>query len=152
MAQFSKQNNRVNKMQKSFYKNTWCCNKQHYSTKCFQSKIISAILALSTSSRECLIMRVTIPGQKIKRPCPDCGGPLLKRGSRLMSPLVSRTIIVCKNIVYGATFTGFDEITHRLSPPANPNPEIMIPMSPHAVKVEVLNSTGLALDENTDDE
>jgi hypothetical protein len=139
-------------MQKLIFKNTSCCNKQHYSTKYFKSEIISVILAWSKSTREYLMMRVTIPGQKIKRPCPDCGGPLIKRGSRLMSPLVSRTIIVCKNIVCGATFTGFDEITHRLSPPSNPNPELMIPMSPHAVRVEVLNSTGLALDETTDDE
>lgn len=93
-------------------------------------------------------MQVMLPSQKVKRPCPDCGAPLAKRDSRMMSPLVARTLIICKNITCGATFTGLEEIVYRLSPPSNPNPEIKIPMSPHAVKVEIIKSVGLVPKEN----
>lgn len=88
-------------------------------------------------------MIVMLPSQKVKRPCPDCGAPLTKRDSRMMSALIARTLIICKNITCGATFTGFEEIVYRLSPPSNPNPNIKIPMSPHAVKLEIIESVGL---------
>lgn len=55
-------------------------------------------------------------GPGTRRRCPDCGSPLVKRSSASQHLLMSRTFLVCKNVVCGATFAGTDEITHRLSP------------------------------------
>ncbi|MDN5420759.1 MAG: hypothetical protein L0G08_08235 [Pseudomonadales bacterium] len=56
---------------------------------------------------------------------------------------MSKTLLVCKNAVCGATFTGIDEITHRLSPPSRPNPEIQLPYAPSAIRRGVLKELGL---------
>lgn len=80
-----------------------------------------------------------------KRCCPDCGAALIKRSSSSCHPLMSSTYLVCKNPVCGATFTGTDEITHRLSPPSNPNPAIVLPYAPSAARRGVLRDLGLPL-------
>lgn len=83
------------------------------------------------------------PAQGTKRRCPDCGSALIKRSSNSEHLLLSRTFLVCKNAVCGATFAGVDEITHRLSPPSWPNPEIQLPYAPSAIRRGVLRELGL---------
>lgn len=78
-----------------------------------------------------------------KRRCPDCGASLVKRTSEHKHPLLSATYLVCSNAVCGATFTGVDEITHRLSPPSRPNPAITLPYAPRALRRGVLEQQGL---------
>lgn len=85
-------------------------------------------------------MQVITPRKKKFRPCPDCGSPLNRRDSERLSLLITRTLIVCKNPVCGATFSGFDEIHYRLSPPSVPNPDIDLPMSPHKDRTAILNA------------
>ncbi|MFK1499088.1 ogr/Delta-like zinc finger family protein [Pseudomonas aeruginosa] len=82
-------------------------------------------------------------GPGTRRRCPDCGSPLIKRSSASQHLLMSRTFLVCKNVVCGATFAGTDEITHRLSPPSRPNPEICLPYAPSAIRRGVLQVLGL---------
>ncbi|MCY1352652.1 Ogr/Delta-like zinc finger [compost metagenome] len=78
-----------------------------------------------------------------KRRCPDCGASLVKRSSESKHLLMSTTYLVCSNAVCGATFTGVDEITHRLSPPSRPNPAITLPFAPSALRRGVLEQQGL---------
>ncbi|WP_375738405.1 ogr/Delta-like zinc finger family protein [Pseudomonas boanensis] len=79
----------------------------------------------------------------LRRCCPDCGAPLLKRSSDCKHVLLSTTYLVCRNVVCGATFAGVDEITHRLSPPSFPNPEIKLPYAPNVIRRGVLKALGL---------
>lgn len=88
-----------------------------------------------------------LPIKKGKRPCPDCGAALVKRTSERLHPLYSETMLICKNPDCGATFVGCDEITHRLSPPADPNPSIALPYAPTAARRNWLEEIGL-LDES----
>lgn len=83
------------------------------------------------------------PPQGTKRRCPDCGSALIKRSSSSEHLLMSKTFLVCKNAVCGATFTGVDEITHRLSPPSWANPEIQLPYAPSAIRRGVLRELGI---------
>ncbi|QLG91323.1 ogr/Delta-like zinc finger family protein [Pseudomonas yamanorum] len=88
--------------------------------------------------------RPTKPGPiHVRRRCPDCGSSLVKRSSESKHPLMSSTFLVCKNIVCGATFAGYDEITHRLSPPSTPNPEINLPYASTAIRRGVLEHLGI---------
>lgn len=86
------------------------------------------------------------PQPQAKRGCPDCGAALIKRSSTSCHPLMSSTYLVCKNPVCGATFSGTDEITHRLSPPSNPNPAIALPYAPSIVRRSVLRDLGLPME------
>lgn len=76
--------------------------------------------------------------KKSDRPCPDCGAALVKRTSGMIHPLMWRTSLFCTNPDCGANFTGSDEITHRLSPPREPNPNISIPFAPVEIRRHVL--------------
>ncbi len=69
-----------------------------------------------------------------RRRCPDCGASLVKRSSTSKHPLLSRTFLICRNPVCGATFLGIDEITHRLSPSSQPNPDVTLPYAPSALR------------------
>lgn len=69
-----------------------------------------------------------------RRRCPDCGASLVKRSSTSKHPLLSRTFLTCRNPVCGATFLGIDEITHRLSPSSQPNPDVTLPYAPSALR------------------
>jgi predicted RNA-binding Zn-ribbon protein involved in translation (DUF1610 family) len=78
-----------------------------------------------------------------KRPCPDCGAALVKRTSKAVHSLMSKTYLVCRNAVCGATFTGVDEITHRLSPPSQPNPDVQLPYASNEARRILLAAQGL---------
>ncbi|KTS79125.1 hypothetical protein NS274_03670 [Pseudomonas oryzihabitans] len=54
-------------------------------------------------------------------------------------PLLSRTFLICRNPVCGATFLGVDEITHRLSPSSQPNPTVTLPYAPSALRRAALD-------------
>lgn len=97
-------------------------------------------------------MRVVFPAQKVKRPCPDCGAPLLKRDSKMLTPLIARTLVICRNITCGATFSGLEEICYRLSPSTVPNVSLNIPMSPREISIEILESANLVPEEETEHE
>ncbi|MDZ4262382.1 MAG: ogr/Delta-like zinc finger family protein [Pseudomonadota bacterium] len=92
-------------------------------------------------------MRIVTPHKKRNRPCPDCGSPLIRRTSDQLTLLITRTLVICKNPVCGASFSGLDEITHRISPPSVPNPDVKLPMSPKKVRNEILNSLTGEVDE-----
>lgn len=74
-----------------------------------------------------------------RRQCPDCGAALVKRTSMTKHLLLSRTYLVCRNPVCGATFLGVDEITHRLSPSSQPNPDVTLPYAPSALRRAALD-------------
>lgn len=74
-----------------------------------------------------------------RRQCPDCGASLVKRSSTSKHPLLSRTFLICRNPVCGATFLGIDEITHRLSPSSQPNPDVTLPYAPSALRRSALD-------------
>lgn len=78
--------------------------------------------------------------KKRSRPCPDCGSPLIRRTSSHLTLLLTRTLLICKNPICGASFAGFDEITHRVSPPSQRNPEIKLPTVPGKDRKEIFNS------------
>ncbi|MDT4800558.1 Ogr/Delta-like zinc finger [compost metagenome] len=79
----------------------------------------------------------------LKYCCPDCGSRLIKRTSARQHLLMSKTYLICKNAVCGATFTGIDEITHRLSPPSQPNPDIDLPYASNALRSIMLEAQGI---------
>ncbi|MGF7243388.1 putative RNA-binding Zn-ribbon protein involved in translation (DUF1610 family) [Pseudomonas oryzihabitans] len=81
-----------------------------------------------------------------RRRCPDCGASLVKRSSTSKHPLLSRTFLICRNPVCGATFLGIDEITHRLSPSSQPNPAVTLPYAPSALRRTALDDLGQAVD------
>ncbi|MFH6597508.1 ogr/Delta-like zinc finger family protein [Ectopseudomonas khazarica] len=87
---------------------------------------------------------MTSTNPPLKRRCPDCGSPLIKRCSEMQHLLMAKTYLVCKNAVCGATFTGVDEITHRLSPPSQPNPDVDLPFAPAAARRAVLQEQRIA--------
>lgn len=78
-----------------------------------------------------------------KRRCPDCGSALIKRASKMQHPLMAKTYLICKNAVCGATFTGVDEITHRLSPSSRPNPDVQLPFASNHARRAVLLDQGM---------
>ncbi|WP_421865197.1 ogr/Delta-like zinc finger family protein [Motiliproteus sp.] len=69
-----------------------------------------------------------------KMQCPHCQGPIRVRNSVAMHPLLRSTFLQCMNLACGATFRGQAEITHEISPPATPNPDINLPMAPAAIR------------------
>ncbi|MES2820131.1 MAG: ogr/Delta-like zinc finger family protein [Pseudomonadota bacterium] len=79
-----------------------------------------------------------------RRPCPDCGAALIKRSSKSLHPLMTTTFLVCQNLVCGATFSGTDEITHRMSPSSRPNPEINLPDAPSVTRRKALAMAGMS--------
>lgn len=70
-------------------------------------------------------------GRSRGRKCPDCGGYLVRRNSVREHELMQRTYYQCRNLGCGATFLGVEEITHRMSPPRDPNPDVALPYCPH---------------------
>ncbi|NQZ32549.1 MAG: ogr/Delta-like zinc finger family protein [Oceanospirillaceae bacterium] len=68
-------------------------------------------------------------GSVYKHQCPDCGHAVRVRNSTGLSALVRACYLQCLNLGCGATFKATTEITHRLSPPAIPNPAIHLPMA-----------------------
>lgn len=129
-------------------KSTRGCERAAYSPNKFLSCAESMMLGPSKLGAQ-IVMNANSknrPQTQAKRPCPDCGTSLIKRSSSSCHPLMSSTYLVCKNPVCGATFTGTDEITHRLSPPSNPNPVIVLPYAPSTARRGVLQELGLPTD------
>lgn len=122
------------------------CNRVADNSLKFQSWARSMMLG---QSRTGSLMPMTIsptlkPRSHAKRPCPDCGAALVRRSSNSEHLLLSKTFLICKNPVCGATFAGIDEITHRLSPPSQPNKEIHLPYAPSSIRRGVLAVLGLS--------
>lgn len=65
-------------------------------------------------------------GRRASLQCPHCGSPLRTRSSRLVSSICRELNLSCYNSDCGATFGGMLEISHAISPSANPNPAVMI--------------------------
>jgi hypothetical protein len=63
--------------------------------------------------------------------CPDqCGGYLTNRTSRAITTTYRQLVLACSNVECGATFGGELSITHRISPSANPHPELQLRTAP----------------------
>ena len=97
-------------------------------------------------------MKTVNPQRKTRRPCPDCGGPLLRRSSSSLSPLISRTLLICRNQQCGASFAGNDEITHRINQPLNRNPEIKLPTARKKSRIELFRGLEEDSDANAPDD
>lgn len=78
--------------------------------------------------------------------CPDCGESLTRRTSEMAHPLLQRIYLVCRNAVCGATFAATSEITHRLSPPSRPNPEVKLPYADRAARATILKAQGMTIE------
>lgn len=85
-------------------------------------------------------MKVTTQKKKRSRPCPDCGSGLIRRTSAQLTPLIMQTLLICKNPVCGASFSGLDEITHRVSPPSEINPNIKLQVTSNEERKEIFKS------------
>lgn len=64
-------------------------------------------------------------------PCPHCKSKTKIIKSRYMGLLMKEYSYSCRNIHCGHTFVCSLEVARTLSPPAVPNPEVSIPLSPH---------------------
>lgn len=118
----------------------FCRNAAYKSAACRSSAVQGKLGA--SRNHGVLTMTYTLqPAQKTKRgrQCPDCGASLVKRSSMSKHPLLSRTFLICRNPVCGATFLGVDEITHRLSPSSQPNPAVALPYAPSALRRAALD-------------
>lgn len=121
----------------SFWSAESTCRGAAYNSSRFQARAGLGMLEASRPGGKIPMLtsaQSSRPQQGTKRRCPDCGSALIKRSSSSEHLLMSKTLLVCKNAVCGATFTGVDEITHRLSPPSWPNPEIQLPHAPSAIR------------------
>lgn len=108
-----------------------CYKSAAYRSSAVQGKLgTSRIQGVPTMTTPPKSTRKTTP----RRRCPDCGASLVKRSSTSKHLLLSRTFLICRNPVCGATFLGIDEITHRLSPSSQPNPDITLPYAPSALR------------------
>lgn len=112
------------------------CSSVSYKSAAYRSSAVqgklgtSRIRGVPTMTNTPKSTRNTTP----RRRCPDCGASLVKRSSTSKHPLLSRTFLICRNPVCGATFLGIDEITHRLSPSSQPNPDVILPYAPSALR------------------
>jgi len=73
-------------------------------------------------------------GSTYKLRCPDCKGPMRVRNSVYMHDLMRNVYVECQNINCGAAFGGHMEFTCRMSPSAEPNPNIDLPMADSAMR------------------
>lgn len=113
-----------------------CYKAAAYRSSAVQGKLgTSRIQGVPTMTNTPKSTRNTTP----RRRCPDCGASLVKRSSTSKHPLLSRTFLICRNPVCGATFLGIDEITHRLSPSSQPNLDVALPYAPSALRRAALD-------------
>ena len=61
--------------------------------------------------------------------CPDCRAPMTIRGSHVQSDTMRALQYCCTNHECGAAFSAVLELSARLSLPAQPNPEVHLPLS-----------------------
>lgn len=66
--------------------------------------------------------------------CPDCHHGVRVRNSTQEHALLRVAYLQCSNVGCGATFRVEMETTHRMSPSANPNPAINLPMADSALR------------------
>jgi hypothetical protein len=70
--------------------------------------------------------------------CPHCKSWANVRNSVEVTPLLRDMFLVCKNAACGHTFAAAMEINRTLSPSATPNPAIVLPLSQHVRRREVM--------------
>lgn len=70
--------------------------------------------------------------------CPHCNTWASVRNSLEVTPLLREVFLVCKNAACGHTFAAAMEINRTLSPSATPNPAIVLPLSPHVRRRDVM--------------
>ena len=87
-----------------------------------------------------------------KLSCPHCQHGLRVRNSISNHPLFRVYYLQCTNVGCGWTARSQMEITHTMSPSANPNPEIQLPLADSALRAQAAGKdseqTELALDES----
>lgn len=66
---------------------------------------------------------------KERTKCPHCGGHLVTRSSRSVTPLYKQKVLHCRNPDCGASFGYGGGITHQISPSACPRPGVDLPNS-----------------------
>lgn len=69
--------------------------------------------------------------------CPHCKGDAVIRNSEQLSDLVRSATGVCKDPECGHTFKLSISIEYTISPPAKPNPNINLPLSPRMQNQQV---------------
>lgn len=124
------------------------CGSARYKSAAYRSSAVQG--KLGTSKIQGVLTMTNTPkstrNATPRRRCPDCGASLVKRSSTSKHPLLSRTFLICRNPVCGATFLGVDEITHRLSPSSQPNPAVSLPYAPSALRRAALDDLGQSVD------
>lgn len=70
--------------------------------------------------------------------CPHCKSWANVRNSVEVTPLLRELFLVCKNAACGHTFAAATEINRTLSPSATPDPAILLPLSPHVRRRDVM--------------
>lgn len=66
--------------------------------------------------------------------CPHCLQPARVRSSRAMTTLIRQLYLNCTNVECGHTFAADITITHTISPPACPNPDVHLRQAPPRAK------------------
>jgi hypothetical protein len=62
--------------------------------------------------------------------CPHCDGKSITRSSRELSKTMRELFYICMTPECGHTYVATLEIVRTLSPSAQPNPEVHLPLSP----------------------
>jgi hypothetical protein len=70
--------------------------------------------------------------------CPHCKSWASVRNSIEITPLLRDMFLICKNPACGHTFAAAMEINRTLSPSATPDPAILLPLSPHVRRRDVM--------------
>lgn len=70
--------------------------------------------------------------------CPHCKCWASVRNSIEVTPLLRDMFLICKNAACGHTFAAAMEINRTLSPSATPDPTILLPLSPHVRRRDVM--------------
>lgn len=60
--------------------------------------------------------------------CPHCDSAALVRTSRSHSNLLRESLLQCKNVVCGHTFSAYTEIVKTISPSSCPRSDVDLPM------------------------
>lgn len=74
----------------------------------------------------------------MKMRCPHCKSWASVRSSEQVTPLLRESFLICKNAACGHTFAAATEINRTLSPSATPDPSILLPLSPHVRRRDVM--------------
>lgn len=74
--------------------------------------------------------------------CPHCDGPARIRTSRSLSPLYRQLNCQCCSPECGHTFGADLTITHTISPSAQPNPAIVLRISPPRRRIAANDDDG----------